>query len=150
MTDYLLIVAADWQHEYLPRMDTPEGQSSIEPLVENADVIIFDNRSCLFDPEGEKDPTAWQPTQDYLLSQRRRDKASLLAEPVRTSRTSTRNESRGQKRGILTSSRLDVSATCSTCLTSSYRRILRIVCARLGRRSFPDAQTLASPAGSSF
>jgi len=75
----LTIVAADWQDAYLPRLDTPEGQEAIEPYVADADLILFDNRSCLFDSEGEKDPTAWQPAQDYLLSLRRRGNAVMLA-----------------------------------------------------------------------
>jgi putative DNA primase/helicase len=76
--DNLVVLGADWQEEFLPRLDTPEGQAAIEPFVEAADLIFFDNRSCLFDPEGEKDPTAWQPTQDYLLSLRRRGKGEMV------------------------------------------------------------------------
>jgi hypothetical protein len=74
----LVVLGADWQEEYLPRLDTPEGQAAIEPYVDPADLIFLDNRSCLFDPEGEKDPTAWQPTQDYLLSLRRRGKSEIV------------------------------------------------------------------------
>jgi hypothetical protein len=43
--------------------------------VDEADLLFLDNRSCLFDPEGEKDASAWQPAQDWLLSLRRRGKA---------------------------------------------------------------------------
>ena len=75
----LTTVAADWQTDYLPRLDTLAGQAYIEPWIEAADLILIDNRSCLFDPEGEKDPTAWQPAQDWLLSLRRRGKAVLMA-----------------------------------------------------------------------
>ncbi len=74
----LTLVAADWQQDFLPRLDTAEGQRFVEPFIENADLVIIDNRSCLFDPEGEKDPTAWQPAQDFLLKLRRRGKAVLL------------------------------------------------------------------------
>ncbi|MCC7179036.1 MAG: AAA family ATPase [Acidobacteria bacterium] len=74
----LTLVAADWQTAYLPRLDTQVGQDLIEPFIEAHDLIILDNRSCLFDPEGEKDPTAWQPAQDWLLSLRRRGKAVIL------------------------------------------------------------------------
>jgi putative DNA primase/helicase len=74
----MTILAADWQDDYLPRLDTPEGQRYVEPVVADADLVILDNRSCLFDPEGEKDPTAWQPAQDYLLSLRRRGKAVIV------------------------------------------------------------------------
>src|SRR5205823_6107860 len=74
----LTIVAADWQEQFVPRLDTEEGQQAIEPFVEAADLVIIDNRSCSFDPESEKDPSAWQPAQDWLLSLRRRGKAVLL------------------------------------------------------------------------
>ncbi len=77
-TENITIVAADWQDEFLPRLDTAEGQAALEPYVAHADLIILDNRSCLFDPEGEKDPTAWQPAQEWLLSLRRRGKAIIV------------------------------------------------------------------------
>jgi putative DNA primase/helicase len=75
----LVVLAADWQESFLPRLDTPAGQAAVEPFVEQADAIIIDNRSCLFDPESEKDPAAWQPAQDWLLSLRRCGKAVLIA-----------------------------------------------------------------------
>lgn len=75
----ITVLAADWQENYLPRLDTPEGQAFVEPYVDATDLIVLDNRSCLFDSEGEKDPTAWQPAQDWLLSLRRRGKAVLMA-----------------------------------------------------------------------
>jgi len=78
LTSALTVVAADWQPRFLPRLDTPEGQAAIEPYVEVADFVVLDNRSCLFHPDGEKDPTAWQPAQDWLLSLRRRGKAVLV------------------------------------------------------------------------
>lgn len=75
----LVLLGADWQAGYLPRLDTSEGQMLLEPFVAEADLIFIDNRSCLFDPEGESDPAAWQPAQDWLLSLRRRGKAVLPA-----------------------------------------------------------------------
>jgi hypothetical protein len=75
----LTIVGADWQEAYLPRLDTVEGQMAIESFVAKADLIFLDNRSCLFDSEGEKDPTAWQPAQDLLLSLRRQGKVTVMA-----------------------------------------------------------------------
>lgn len=74
----LTVLGADWQDEYLPRLDTALGRTAVEPFVDAADFIILDNRSTLFDPEAEKDPAAWQPAQDWLLSLRRRGKAVLL------------------------------------------------------------------------
>ncbi|HVL66532.1 MAG TPA: DnaB-like helicase N-terminal domain-containing protein [Vicinamibacterales bacterium] len=77
-SENLTIVAADWQDRFLPRLDTAEGQAAIEPFVAPAELVVFDNRSSLFDPEGEKEPGAWQPAQDYLLSLRRRGKAVIV------------------------------------------------------------------------
>lgn len=74
----LTLICADGQDSYLPRVDTVEGQAAIEPYVAEADVVVFDSRSTLFDSEGEKDPTAWQPAQDYLLSLRRQGKTAVL------------------------------------------------------------------------
>lgn len=74
----LTVVAQDWQEAFMPRLDTVEGQAQIEPFVAAADVVVLDNRSCLFDPEGEKDPSAWQPAQNWLLSLRRRGKAVIV------------------------------------------------------------------------
>jgi putative DNA primase/helicase len=75
----LRILAADWQTDYLPRLDTVEGARFVEPVIADAEVVILDGRSCLFDPESETDPGAWQPAQDWLLSLRRRGKAVLVA-----------------------------------------------------------------------
>jgi AAA domain len=74
----LVTVANDWQDEPMPRVDTVEGQTAIEPMVEWADIVIVDNRACLFDPEGEKDIEAWEPAQKWLLSLRRRGKAVII------------------------------------------------------------------------
>lgn len=75
----LTVLAADWQRDYLPRLDTAEGQAYVAPYVADADLVVLDNRSCLFDPEGEKDPTAWQPAQEWLLGLRRQGKAVIIA-----------------------------------------------------------------------
>jgi hypothetical protein len=74
----LVVIGADWQDDPLPPLDTEDGQSAVEPFVAEADLIVLDNRSCLFDPEGEKDPSAWQAAQEWLLGLRRRGKAILL------------------------------------------------------------------------
>lgn len=73
----LTVLAADWQRDFLPRLDTAEGQEYVSPFVAEADLIILDNRSCLFDAEGENEPTGFQPAQDFLLSLRRRRKAVI-------------------------------------------------------------------------
>jgi hypothetical protein len=74
----LITVARDWQDGEFHRLDTAEGQAAVEGLVEWADVVVIDNRACLFDPEGETDLVAWQPAQEWLLTLRRRGKAALI------------------------------------------------------------------------
>jgi AAA domain-containing protein len=74
----LVTVANDWQDEPMPRVDTEQGQAAIEPMIEWADIVIVDNRACLFDPEGEKEIEAWEPAQAWLLSLRRRGKAVII------------------------------------------------------------------------
>ncbi|HXG90185.1 MAG TPA: AAA family ATPase [Vicinamibacterales bacterium] len=74
----LTVVGADWQDHFLPRLDTDAGQLAVEPFVDDADLIFLDNRSSLFNPEGEKDPTAWEPAQAWLLGLRRRGKAVMM------------------------------------------------------------------------
>lgn len=74
----LSFIAADWQADPLPRLDTPEGQALVHYHVERADVVILDNASCLFDPASESDPEAWQAAQHYLLMLRRAGKCVIL------------------------------------------------------------------------
>ncbi len=76
--ELLTVIGADWQDQALSRLDTADQQSLVAPNIEGADMVILDNRSCLFDPEGEKDPSAWQPAQTWLLSLRRAGKGVLL------------------------------------------------------------------------
>jgi hypothetical protein len=79
MLSNLTLLASDWQDEFIPRLDTPEGQEAVEDYVTAADLVIIDNRSCLFDAEGESKTEAWAPAQEWLLSLRRRGKAVFLA-----------------------------------------------------------------------
>jgi hypothetical protein len=74
----IITIAADWQETPLPLLDTPEGQEAIAPYAEWAEVIIVDNRACLFDPAGEKDIEAWEPALIWLMAQRRLKKANLM------------------------------------------------------------------------
>lgn len=74
LPDTFTVIAADWQPDFLPRVDTPAGQAALEEFIEWAELVIFDNRSCLTNTEAEKDAVAWMPMQQYLLSLRRRGK----------------------------------------------------------------------------
>jgi hypothetical protein len=74
----LLTVAADWQDEPMPRLDSPEGQAAVAPFVYWADVVIVDNRACLFAAAGERDPLVWADAQRWILDLRRQGKLVVL------------------------------------------------------------------------
>lgn len=76
--DHLRVVCADWQADPMARLDTPEGQAGVYDVVTWADVVIIDNRSCLFDAEGETDPSAWTPASDWIFSLRRAGKLVII------------------------------------------------------------------------
>lgn len=79
LTENLRILAADWQDEPLPRLDTAEGQEFVAEDVAWCEAAFLDNRSCLFDPNGEKEPDIWQAAQDWILRLRREGKAVAWA-----------------------------------------------------------------------
>lgn len=96
LNNNLAVLVRDQQgaRKRLPRLDTPEGQHAVARLMDprwtdehdarlgahlegpqqlarwGARVVIIDNAACLFDPEGENDPAAWQPAQDWLQNLR--------------------------------------------------------------------------------
>ncbi len=74
----LVTIAADWQDDPMPRLDTEEGKDAVEPYVEWADVVIVDNRACLCNAAGERDPNDWQDAQRWILDLRRRGKLVIL------------------------------------------------------------------------
>lgn len=75
--EYFQLLASDQQEMGIPYLDTQEGQDLIQPLVDNADVIIIDNLSTLTcQPENEAQ--AWLPMQKWVLAQRRANKTLIL------------------------------------------------------------------------
>lgn len=109
----LAFIARDWQGKgkRMPRLDTPEGEHAVERLLSpnwkdaddeflevhlegpqklaswGARVVVIDNAACLFDPEGESDPKAWQPASEWLQSLRDKGITTLLVHHA--SRTGT-------------------------------------------------------------
>jgi putative DNA primase/helicase len=74
----LMVLGADWQEEFMPRLDDEAGQKAIQPYIEEADLSFWDNRSCLLNPAGEVDEEVWGDTQSYLLKLRRQGKSTIL------------------------------------------------------------------------
>jgi hypothetical protein len=76
--DYFQMLCGDLQESPLGHLDTPEGQSAIEPWVEKADVIIIDSLTTLTSSVRENDAESWLPMQEWLLALRRRNKAAIF------------------------------------------------------------------------
>jgi len=62
----------------LPDLSTVEGQATIEPMIEDADVVIVDNLSAWARSGRENEAESWQPIADWLLLLRRRGVAVIL------------------------------------------------------------------------
>jgi putative DNA primase/helicase len=75
--DGFRILAAD-QIDGGINLSTEKGQRSLEPLMEDVDLLILDNLSTLCTATSESASDAWVPIQNWLLKLRRRGIAVLL------------------------------------------------------------------------
>jgi putative DNA primase/helicase len=75
--DGFRILAAD-QVDGGINLSTEHGQRSLEPLLEDVDLLILDNLSTLCTATSESASDAWVPIQNWLLMLRRRGIAALL------------------------------------------------------------------------
>ena len=75
--DRFRILAAD-QIEGGINLSSEDGQRSLEPLLEDVDLVILDNLSTLASTTSESASDAWVPMQNWLLKLRRRGIAVLL------------------------------------------------------------------------
>jgi putative DNA primase/helicase len=75
--DGFRILAAD-QVEGGINLGTEEGQQSLEPSLEDIDLLILDNLSTLCTTGGESASDAWVPMQNWLLKLRRQGIAVLF------------------------------------------------------------------------
>lgn len=74
----LRLVCADLQDAPLPNLSSFGGQILIEPLIENADLIVVDSISTLAGYGRENEAESWLPMQSWALALRRRGKSVLL------------------------------------------------------------------------
>lgn len=62
----------------LPDLSTFDGQEAIEPMIQDAEVVIVDNLSAWARSGRENEGESWQPMADWILSLRRRGIAVIL------------------------------------------------------------------------
>jgi putative DNA primase/helicase len=75
--DAFRLLAAD-QVDSGINLSSEEGQRSLEPLLEGADLLILDNLSTLCTATSESASDAWVPMQNWLLKLRRQGIAVML------------------------------------------------------------------------
>jgi len=68
---YLRFMTPDAQQDWIvPNLYTPEGQAAIAQVIDDAQVIIVDNLSCLVRGGKENEGESWQPVAEWALRQR--------------------------------------------------------------------------------
>jgi putative DNA primase/helicase len=75
---HLQLICADYQEQPLPSLSTVAGQECVEPLVEQADLVIVDSISTLSHGGKENEAESWEPLQQWALSLRRAGKSLLF------------------------------------------------------------------------
>lgn len=76
--DYLQILTPDLQPLGIPDLSTKEGQLSLEPHIEDTELIIVDNISCLCRTGRENEAEGWAPVQGWALQQRAAGRSVLF------------------------------------------------------------------------
>lgn len=94
---FLKLITPDLQSQIMPDLATSEGRMVIDEFVEDCDLIVIDNISCLFRSSCENEAEGWQQAQEWALDLRRRGKSILFVHHAGKS---------GQQRG--TSKREDI------------------------------------------
>lgn len=73
------IITPDAQeNSMLPNLGTQEGQASIQPMIDNADVIFVDNLSTLIRSGKENEAEYWIPVQSWFLRLRQMGKSVIF------------------------------------------------------------------------
>jgi putative DNA primase/helicase len=72
-SDYIRIIAADYQENGIPDLATAEGVRAIEEhIADGVDLVIIDNLSTLCRAGKENEGDSWVPIQEWALDLRRR------------------------------------------------------------------------------
>lgn len=72
------ILTPDLQNNTMPDLSTSHGQSLVEPLLDNIELIIVDNIATLCRTGSENEAEAWKPVQDWSLRMRASKRAVLF------------------------------------------------------------------------
>lgn len=76
--DFLQLLTPDLQDRPMPDLSRPEGRQLLETYINDFDLIVLDNISCLFRTGYENESDSWQEAQEWALDLRRRGKSVLF------------------------------------------------------------------------
>jgi Bifunctional DNA primase/polymerase, N-terminal/AAA domain len=68
---YFRVVTPDFQESGTPDIASPRGQIAIEEILDDAELLIIDNLSCLCQSGKENEAESWLPIQQWALKLRR-------------------------------------------------------------------------------
>jgi putative DNA primase/helicase len=72
------IISADLQERGIPDLATLDGQAAMDAVLDDAEIIIFDNVSTLFRTGQENESESWVPVQNWLLKLRREGRSVVI------------------------------------------------------------------------
>ena len=72
------LITPDRQDQPIPDLSLKAGRDVFEEIINDYDLIILDNISCLFRSGNENDSDSWQEAQGWALDLRRRNKSILF------------------------------------------------------------------------
>jgi 5S rRNA maturation endonuclease (ribonuclease M5)/KaiC/GvpD/RAD55 family RecA-like ATPase len=75
---FFKLLTPDLQDQVMPDLSNKQGRDAIEKFVENCDLVVIDNISCLFRSGSENEAESWQEAQEWALDLRRRGKSVLF------------------------------------------------------------------------
>lgn len=75
---YFRLITSDLQMEGIPSLSGTIGQTMIEAELEDSELLIIDNLSCLCRGGRENEAESWLPVQEWALSLRRRGVSVLF------------------------------------------------------------------------
>ena len=75
---YFRMVTPDLQERPLPDLATPAGQMALDPVIEDAELIVLDNLSTLTRSGPENEGESWLPVAEWALAKRREGRAVMF------------------------------------------------------------------------
>lgn len=77
-SEFLQLLTPDLQSSRMPDLSQKAGRDAIESLLENIDLVVIDNISCLFRSGSENESDSWQEAQEWALDLRKKGKSVLF------------------------------------------------------------------------